>query len=139
MPKAAALKVVKPAPVAPETSHQRLLRLIDEAGVLQEEESRLRRLKEKIRKEVESLLEIPADPMDETVVEATDFVATLAYGKQTLIDPNLLFAYSPEVFWQLVEVKKGAAEAVIPPDEFHKMTRADFTPAPKLWIRRRKE
>jgi hypothetical protein len=129
------LKVV-PSP----TKEKRLNSLILQYADLQKEESDLKKAKEYLRAEIESVF--PPIPAGEkkVEVEADGVVAKLYHPETTVVDPEALWALDQyrDAFWALVRVPTTDAKNILPGDVFHSISHVEASPKPQLLIRRGK-
>jgi len=129
------LKVV-PSP----TKEERLNSLILQYSDLQKQDSDLKKAKEYLRAEIESLFPPIPDGEKEVKVEVDGVVAKLYHPETTVVDPDKLWQLNQyrDVFWALVRIPTIDAKNILPGDVFHFVSNVEVSQKPQLLIRRDK-
>lgn len=110
---------------------------IDLAGQLNQQIGAMKKQYDGIRESIQMKMEIPENQM-ESSLEGDEFVATLKYPEETIIDPRALFKANKELFWQIVNVPVKTARENLPGDVFHEISSVQVGEVPQLSIRKRK-
>lgn len=117
-----------------------LEQLIDEAGAINAEISAKEKTYKALREKIALLMPLDPDGESETistVQEGEEYKAEHAYQVEKLVDPRSLYGFDQELFWQLVKVQTGLAEAVLPPDIFAQIVQVKYKGKPALMITRK--
>jgi|CXWL01.1.fsa_nt_gi hypothetical protein len=125
---------LKEAPSREERLNSLLLQYAD----LQQEEAGIKKAKDFLRAEIESLF--PPIPAGEKEVkfEAEGVIAKVYYPETTVVDPEKLWDQDEyrDHFWRLVKVPLTEARAILPGDVLHSISRVEKSPVAQLLIRR---
>lgn len=116
----------------------RLNSLVMQYADLQQEEAGIKKAKDFLRAEIESLF--PPIPAGEKEVkfEADGAIAKIYYPETTVIDPEKLWLHDQyrDAFWRLVRIPSTEAKAILPGDVLHSISRVEISPKAQLLIRR---
>lgn len=125
---------VKDAP----SREERLNSLIMQYADLQAEEVGIKKAKDFLRAEIESLFPPVPDGEKEVKVEADGASAKLYYPETTVVDPERLWVQEQyrDAFWRLVKIPTTEAKAILPGDVLHSISRVEVSPKVQLLIRR---
>ena len=133
-----------------EAPEDRLNSLIMQYADLQQEEAGIKKAKDFLRAEIESLF--PPIPAGEKEIrfEADGAIAKIYYPETTVVDPERLWALGPgsvpgclwdqdqyrDAFWRLVKIPSTEARTILPGDVLHSITRVETSIQSQLLIRR---
>lgn len=126
-----------------ESPEDRRARLIIEDYGLQQQETEIKKARKALGAEITALMPPLAENEREVVVVADGIQAKLAWAESTVIDPLKLYTIEDGIyrdhFWRLVNVPVGAAQAMLPGDIFHEISKPVRKPLPQLTIKAIKE
>lgn len=122
------------------TKEERLNSLIIQYAGFQREEATIRKAKEYLRAEIESLFPPIKDGEKESVVEVNGITAKVYQSWTTVVDPEKLFAKEEyrDTFWRLVKISATDAK-ILPDDVLHDVSHPVLSPKPQLLIRAKRE
>lgn len=123
------------------TREERLSSLIIQYADLQQQESGLRKAKEHIRPEIESLFPPIPEGGKEVKVEVDEIVAKFYLAESLVIEPESLWGLEAyrDTFWRLVKIPVTEARAILPGDILHEVSHIEVSPKPQLLIRKKAE
>ena len=123
------------------TKEERFNSLIVQYADLQQQEAGLRKAKEYVRAEIESLFPPIPEGEKEVKVEVDGIVAKLYHAESLVIEPESLWALEAyrDTFWRLVKIPTTEAKAILPGDILHEVSHVEISPKSQLLIRKKAE
>lgn len=117
---------------------ERLNSLIMQYADLQQEEAGIKKAKDFLRAEIESLFPPIPEGEKEVKIQADGATAKLYYPETTVVDPGQLWIHEEyrDSFWRLVKIPTTDAKAILPGDVLHVISRVEVSPKAQLLIRR---
>lgn len=122
------------------TKEERLNSLIIQYSEFQREEGAIRKAKDSLRAEIESLFPPIKEGEKESIVETNGITAKVYYSGTTVVDPEKLYSLEEyrDTFWRLVKIPLKDA-AILPDDVLHSISRVVLSPKPQLLIKAKKD